>query len=675
MAKKNLFFICAFILFSIINSWSKDNEEITAYELNPVVITAQRIESKKSDVPQTIEIITKDDIKKFTASTLDDILVKKTNIDIIKYPGVLSTVNLRGFTPDFMTETLHYSLLIDGRNSGITNLSTILLQNVEKIEILKGPASSLYGAEAMAGVINIITKKNSGKIKTNFNSQVGNFNSQVELTSGGSIKNFNFDISFANITQNNYKVPKFTVGNFNWNEGVWKENSFNNLNNALRLGYDINKNHNLNLKYEIFTGKDIKSAGSIFKNEPAKKDLYHNSVEFSYKGKTEKNNWLIKVFTIKNKNNNLTFDDKLNKYYKSLLKFTDYIGIQTQNTIFMSNNELTFGIDYNQNKNVSERYESNGNRISPYEPDNGKENWALFAENKLSFFEKKLITTLGARYDNYNLKTLETPYFTNIKTKAGKENINSFNPRSGIVYHLTNTIRFHTSIGTAFIVPNPNQKAGYYYDTSKKQIVKGNPNIKPENSLSYDTGCEFTNSLLNMDITYFHTNIKDKIEKIEINKTEATFENITKSEIIGIENTLSFNLGKIFNIAQQIEVYSNLTYLLKAKNITINKDIYRVAKIKLNYGIEYNDEKLNGNLYFRHLGKIKETNRYSEIYVNQSEIEYGNFTIANLSLLYKITKNMNINLKAENLFNKIYQEKPGYPMPGRSISTGINIGF
>ena len=74
------------------------------------------------------------------------ILKKNSSIDVIDYPGVLSGIGIRGFRPEFSGITKHSLILIDGRPAGATNLATILKDNVERIEVLKGPASALYGA-------------------------------------------------------------------------------------------------------------------------------------------------------------------------------------------------------------------------------------------------------------------------------------------------------------------------------------------------------------------------------------------------------------------------------------------------------------------------------------------------------------------------------------------------
>lgn len=507
------------------------------------------------------------------------------------------------------------------------------------------------------------------------------------MQTGGAInEKLNFDFSITGLGQNDYSVPEYSVGDWKWNKGIWKGNRYKNYSSALRTGYNISQNHTLNLRGDLFVGKDINYACDIYANYgPGKKDLDRYSIDLSYEGKTETKNhhWLSKVFIAKDKKLDYSNMDWSTwspisptqvSWYKSFLSYTNYSGFQAQDTLeLLFNNQLTIGIDYNQDKTITEGYNPDGSRESPYIPDNEKINIAGFFENKLSLLEGNFITTLGARYDSYILKTLKTPYFAYIPYKPGKEKLYSLNPRGGIVYKVKDIARLHSSIGTAFVVPDPYQKVGFY--TSWGERIRRNPYLKPESSLGYDVGCEFPFTPVNMDITYFHTDIKDKIQSKQVGDTERIFENIAKAEISGIEDTVSVDFGKLLNTDSVIKLYLNHTHLLQAKDITNNKDIYNVAKSKLNYGIEYGAEKISGRFNFRYVGKMKEQNWVKTVYVGQSEIEYGNFTIVDLNLHYKITNNYLATFKVDNIFDKVYEEKPGYPMPGRSIILGINGNF
>jgi outer membrane cobalamin receptor len=91
--------------------------------------------------------------------------------------------------------------------------------------------------------------------------------------------------------------------------------------------------------------------------------------------------------------------------------------------------------------------------------------------------------------------------------------------------------------------------------------------------------------------------------------------------------------------------------------------------------LDYRDEKFNSRINFRYVGKMKESNMFTSVYIGKTEVAYGDFLIADFNLAYAITTNLSVNCKVNNIFNTVYQEKPGYPMPGRNFIAGIGMKF
>jgi outer membrane cobalamin receptor len=660
---------------------SADEDLLPIFEADKIVVTATRTESQRADIPAAMDIISKEEIATTNARTITEVLAKNSTLDVFSYTAALSSVNMRGFAPE-LSHIKHHILLIDGRRAGAVNLSTLLLGNVERIEVLKGPASSLYGSEAMAGVINIITRKSVETIESKIDLEGGSFGYwKSDLITGGALnEKFNFDFTFTAFGSDYYQVPKFSAGNWQWNGGDWKGNSNKNYNSSIRVGYTINENHSLNLASNLFFARDVNYFGDIYGTfGPSKEDMDRYSLDLFYQGKAGKQQFLIRGFMIKDSDIYYSNYDPMTwteiQWYKSNVSSSNYLGLQLQNTFrVLDNNQLTFGFDYNYDNVVVKVYQPSGDRMSPYTPDNDKENYAGFVEDKISLFNNQVILTLGGRYDLYILKSLSTSYFDPTLYRVGKETLERFNPRAGLVYKVKEWGRFHSSMGTAFVVPEPLKKAGSY-TSAWGYSYYGNPDLKPEKSFSYDAGCEITVSVLNLDLTYFYTDVKDKIQEKIISDTEYSYENIVKAKIRGVEQSFSFALGRLVKIDRIINLYSNITYLLKAEDITNKRDIYHVAKVKMNFGIDYQDQKLNGRLNFRYVGRMKEDNLYAIIYPGQTEVTYGDFMVTDIHIGYGITPRLMLHGKVNNLFNQAYEEKPGYPMPARNISAGISVTF
>lgn len=146
-------------------------EQKTA-SLEEIVVTATKVEEPKKDVPASIQIITQEDIKNSTAKDAGDLIAESAIGHVHKYPGVLTgRIGLRGLTTDLFSDLKsRVSVLINGHRAGTVNLAKIPVEDIERIEIVKGPASVLYGSSAMGGVINIITKEGR---KEGFHGSIG----------------------------------------------------------------------------------------------------------------------------------------------------------------------------------------------------------------------------------------------------------------------------------------------------------------------------------------------------------------------------------------------------------------------------------------------------------------------------------------------------------------------
>ncbi len=147
--------------------------------LSEVIISATRSGLQLKNIPQKVEIITNEEIASIPSDNIAEVIKRSTNLDIIQYPGLSASVGMRGFVPTTMGSNGYVLILINGKPSGTQNLASIDVNNVEKIEVVKGPYSSAYGSQAMGGVINIITKKNSDDISGSVSYSSGSYNSSA----------------------------------------------------------------------------------------------------------------------------------------------------------------------------------------------------------------------------------------------------------------------------------------------------------------------------------------------------------------------------------------------------------------------------------------------------------------------------------------------------------------
>lgn len=219
--------------------------------LDAIVVTGRRTAARLEDTPQRVE-----DIERTPTRELADLLKKNASVDVIQYPGNLSGVGIRGFRPEFSGINKRWLPLIDGRPAMSTNPSLVNLDQIERIEVLKGPASALYGAQAMGGVVNLITRESHSGVAGTGQISLGEFDlKELRGRIGGSLSDaLDFD----------YAGSWFDRGDFSAGQGVERPNTaYRQQNHALRLGLAPALDWRLRAKTDLYRGRDIATPGDI----------------------------------------------------------------------------------------------------------------------------------------------------------------------------------------------------------------------------------------------------------------------------------------------------------------------------------------------------------------------------------------------------------------------------
>ena len=644
-----------------------------AASLGTIVVTATRSGVPEQEVPSVVDVIGQEEIQATVAADLTDVLKKNTSIDVIQYPGALSGISIRGFRPEFSGITKHSLLLIDGRPAGATNLSTILAGNIERIEVLKGPASSLYGAEAMGGVINVITRRSTGGLNGSIYGETGSFDTwNGGVRAGGKIFSMlDFDLTASSRNRNS----DMEMGN---HHGTRPGTTYSIGYGSLRLGSSIAQGWRLDVKGDWYYGNDIETPGALyyFDRQRSRKDIERYGGDARLEGVWGLHKTLVTLYASEESSDyykRYAYDRNSGGYvktdpYHSYYSQTTWWGIQTQDTYaLMEAHSITLGIDYQEIEQESRSYNQDGSRRAPWQPDNKRENWAGFVETMWRFLDERLIITAGGRYDYFDVETKKTPFKTDFH--PGSETFDTFSPRAGIRYNLVSGLSFHSTIGKAFVPPTADQMAGY----SERQvgdttmITRGNPDLDPETSWTWDLGVslERPESGMSSDITWFVTEVDDKITRVTHGNT-TTFANSSEAEIAGLEFKARWDLGKLLGLGRKVELFVDGTRLFHAREKVEGEgwnDIHNVAHWKVNYGIRYDDGLLDGSITARYMGKRKDYDWYSPGY---PEIEYPDFNVVDLQAGITVRKHHHLGLKVTNLFDTFYYEKPEFPLEGRA---------
>ncbi len=639
----------------------KPNSEANVTKIDEIVVTASRIKEKKIETTSNITIIDEKDIKASSAVNLGDLLAEKGIGHIQEYPGILTSIGIRGFRTETHGNDLmgHVLVLVNGRRAGTGNVAKIMTKNIERIEIVRGPASVQYGSAAMGGVVNVITKQGKKKPNGFVESVIGSFNS-VENSAGlsGKIKNFDFSGSFTHKSRDDYDTS----------DGDRYHNTENNhqKNTSINIGYEFLPGNRIGMIYKNFDADDVGSPNYFKSNDLDDYiDTSNHSTDFIYDGRTTQGlfSWMVRYFNGKDKNkwvNPAQSDpDGFDAWSPLSFNYTDYKGCQSQVSYNQEHFVLTAGFDW-----------SNYEIHTSWSPEKSEyDNPAGFVLAKVRAFDERLIIKGGIRYDDYEV---------DMKNNGGTQNDNNITSNIGMAYLLTNHMKLRVNYGEAFKMPAADQLAADYPSFMGK--MKGNSDLDPEKSKTYEGGIDFYGGPFDSSFTYFYTDFSDKIETYTTAGGDTSWKNIGGADIQGLEGKLSCDIGTFFSLNYKIKPYVSFVYLTKYEDDKTDKDLKYTEKYHASYGISVSDNKgFSANLNFVYTGE-KKIDDYLSGNWPAPVIKTGGFTIADLNIsknIMNFKKYGKITLKGsiKNLFNKDYEYVQGYPMPGRSFFLGARYDF
>lgn len=505
-----LFFVSAQNSFAEGEDAGKNNE----FNLGQVVVTATRTERQVKDVSASVSVITSEEIKNSNAKSIPEILNKIPGMYVYHEYGtpVEGKMSLRGFSPYGSERVL---VMVNGVpwNSGNDNYVQFAklpaIEDVESIEIVKGPTSALYGGCAMGGAINIITKKGERKASFDNTFEFGDFGERNYRTEASGTQG-----------KMNYRL----AGGYRGGDGYRNNTEYTRRTLAGNIGLDLKKAGELSFDFDAqntHTGYASGLTEAQYKQEPKLASSpsagYLDSHRFALHYKNSINEeHSLKSFLYLTK---YEYDYPAStRYAADINAFGGEIQYNIDSPLFGKKNSFVTGVSLKYDYDIDYK-QYTGTTLDIYDHPQVRF-WGLFFQEEITPLEM-LTFTLGGRFDWADYEMHRFKHNT-----SAERSFDKFSPKFGALYRLTKDINLFGNIGRAFNPPSSHRlfTSGY-----------ANPDLGPEEATNYELGLKgvFFDKL-SLNLSGYFMDVEDEIASERIG-TVTRYYNTGKTEHKGIE--------------------------------------------------------------------------------------------------------------------------------------------
>jgi len=626
MKTRSLSLITATLLLSTLQA-AEDIGEITVVSTNK---TKQSIQETTSDV----SIITAEEIEEKGYQTVAQAINTQAGIQVASKGGLGQPTSffVRGMDSGKVLVLLDGMRLNDpSTTNGTALLDALTTSNIEQIEIIKGGSSSIWGSNASAGVINIITKQPKGGVHGSLALSYGSYNTRgadADLSYKGEKLTAQVLASYLDSDGFSALAPRDA-----------EADGYENKNGNIKLGYAFDENNKVNLSYNHYKTKtqyddpfSTDKANDDYSHARSEQTNYALNYDFKYNNYSallhaSKGEYEREYFTTG------FFGDGVN-VYKATLKEYSLI-----NKYDYSVGKVVLGLEY---KDIDGFNQYNDFPAS----EAAYTNKAIYISNLYNINENTLLET-NLRYDSYDEFDNKTTY------KIGLKHLHTF------LDGFTTAANYYTSYDAPSSYQLANPAMGKL--------------LKPSYTKGFDISAAYKELI---SVSYFNNRVEDNIDYIGVwpNAGYANVDGTSKFE--GIEVQGSYILPTI-----DLHLSGNYTHLFKFEKED-GTDLILRAKDTLNATVEYYTE---NNMHFgvttQYIGDRIDLDRNNGAYdfatgtTTYPQVNTGNYTLWNLNFGAKLAEDLDLTLNARNIFDKEYQSVYGYATEGASLYAKVKYSF
>ncbi|MBB6252984.1 TonB-dependent receptor plug domain-containing protein [Nitrospirillum iridis] len=597
--------------------------------LGDVVISATRLPTPESQVANSVTVVTAADIAARQAQTLPDVLKDVPGLNVVQTGGAggQAYVFMRGANSN------HVKVLVDGIDMADPSSPTasfdfgqFLTPDIDRVEVLRGPQSGLYGSDAIGGVINIITKGGNGPTAFTAGIEGGSFDT---LNQNGGISGSTGPLHYrATIAHFHAGATPVTPENLLAPGEARNDDSYDNVTASAKLGYDVTDTIDLGLVGR-YTRTDLRFTGDDYSTYPATPAAQRSA------GAT------LQYYTRGTGHLSL-LDGRLNQ---------------------------TLGVAYGSTKSSSA---TPGSANSYYAGDRVKVDWqadyvvtsgqtvVVGAEHQRDAIRQPI--TAGTDL-NSGYAELQSTLFENFHDTVSLRYDDSGRFGGKATYRVAPTYfiaatgtKLKASVGSGFKTPTLSEM----YQDYPAYGFFGNPDLKPETSVGYDAGFEqaLPGGRLRLGVTYFHNDIRNLITN---NASNTSYANIGRARTKGVESFVAYQP------TDTVTLRLDYTYT-QAYDAILNQELLRRPRHKGNADVRWQaTDRLSLDVSLLAVGSFIDGNRDFSI----PRLKAPGYVTMDIAASYDLNEMFTVYGRITNLMDRDYQNPTGFLRPGRGVFGGV----